>query len=216
MLARSALGKRVTLLALVAALAVVPLARADGDPASDYLLTRSTFVPPDLGISAADASRLSATVAYAQAHGFTIHVALIGSTYDLGSVSSLDRQPKRYARFLGTELTLVYHGRLLVVMPNGYGVTRGGKPLPAGQRVVDRLPAPGAGGPRLVQAGIDGVRALAASAGVHVPPPTAASSSSGRSVLVWGLAGGALVVLALVVTVAVLRRRRGPRPTGMR
>ena len=32
MLARSALGKRVTLLALVAALAVVPLARADGDP----------------------------------------------------------------------------------------------------------------------------------------------------------------------------------------
>ena len=77
-------------------------------------------------------------------------------------------------------------------------------------------PRPGAGGPRLVQAGIDGVRALAASAGVHVPPPTAASSSSGRSVLVWGLAGGALVVLALVVTVVVLRRRRGPRPTGMR
>ncbi len=208
MLVRSALGKRATLLALVAALAVVPLARADGDPASDYLLTRSTFVPPDLGISKADAARLAATVAYAQAHGFTIHVALIGSTYDLGSVSSLDRQPKRYARFLGTELTLVYHGRLLVVMPNGFGVTRGGKPLPAGQRVVDRLPAPGASGPRLVQAGIDGVRALAASAGIHVPPPTAASSSSGQSVLVWGAAGAAVLVVVLVAGLVLYRRRR--------
>ena len=65
----------------------VPLARADGDPASDYLLTRSTFVPPDLGISAADAARLSTTVALAQARGYPIRVALIGSAYDLGSVS---------------------------------------------------------------------------------------------------------------------------------
>ena len=153
--------KRSSLLALVAALAaaltVVPLARADGDPASDYLLTRSTFVPPDLGISAADAARLSTT---AQARGYPIHVALIGSAYDLGSVSSLDRKPKEYARFLGQELTLIYHGRLLVVMPNGFGVSRAGKAMPAAQRVVDRLPAPGTGGPQLVQAGIDGVCVL--------------------------------------------------------
>ena len=60
------MGRRTILLVLVAALVAVPLARADGDPASDYLLTRSTFVPPDLGISAADAARLSATVALAQ------------------------------------------------------------------------------------------------------------------------------------------------------
>ncbi len=135
------------LLMLAAALVVVPLARADGDPASDYLLTRSTFVPPDLGISTADAARLSATVAAARSRGYPIHVALIGSAYDLGSVVSLDRKPKQYARFLGTELTLVYHGRLLVVMPNGFGVSRAGKPLPAAQRVVDRLAAPGTGGP---------------------------------------------------------------------
>ena len=98
-------------------------------------------------------------------------------------------------------------------MPNGYGVTRGGKPLPAGQRVVDRLPVPGAGGPRLVQAGIDGVRALAASAGIHVPPPTAASSSSGRSVLVWGAVGAAVLVVVLVAGLVLFRRRRSGVPS---
>jgi hypothetical protein len=205
------LAKRLILLALVVALAVVPLARADGDPASDYLLTRSTFVPSDLGISTGDAARLSATVALAQARGFPIHVALIGSDYDLGSVVSLNHKPKQYARFLGQELTLIYHGRLLVVMPNGLGVSRAGKAVPAEQRVVDRLPAPGAGGPRLVQAGIDGVRALAAAAGVRVPPSRqVADQGSGSSALVWGIAGGACaaaLVLA-VVGFAVVRRRR--------
>jgi hypothetical protein len=204
------LAKRITLLVLAAALTVVPLARADGDPASDYLLTRSTFVPPDLGVSAGDADRLSTTVALAQARGYPIHVALIGSAYDLGSVSSLDRKPKEYARFLGQELTLIYHGRLLVVMPNGFGVSRAGKALPAAKRVVERIPAPGTGGPQLVQAGIDGVRALAASAGVRVPAPQPASGASGGSgTLVWGLAGGGAVALVLVAAgLLVVRRRR--------
>jgi hypothetical protein len=204
------LAKRLILLALVVALAVVPLARADGDPASDYLLTRSTFVPSDLGISTGDAARLSATVALAQARGFPIHVALIGSDYDLGSVVSLNRKPKQYARFLGEELTLIYHGRLLVVMPNGFGVSRAGKAVPAEQRVVDRLPAPGAGGPRLVQAGIDGVRALAAAAGVRVPAPQpVADQAGGSSALVWGLAGGALAAALVLAVVGffVFRRR---------
>jgi hypothetical protein len=197
-------------LVLFAALAAVPLARADGDPASDYLLTRSTFVPPDLGISTADAARLSATVEAARSRGYVIHVALIGGAYDLGSVVALNRKPKQYARFLGEELTFVYRGRLLVVMPNGFGVSEGGKPLPAPQRVVDRLPAPGNSGPRLVQAGIDGVRALAAAAGVPVPPPGAAGASGGGSSgLVWELGGGA-VALALVLSggFVALRRRR--------
>ena len=207
------MGKRSILLVLVAALLAVPLARADGDPASDYLLTRSTFVPPDLGISAADAARLSTTVALAKARGYPIHVALIGSAYDLGSVVALDRKPKQYARFLGEELAFVYHGRLLVVMPNGFGVSRGGKPMPASQRVVDRLPAPGTGGPQLVQAGIDGVRALAAAAGVRVPAPRpAAAGGGGPSALVWGLTGGAaalVLVLAAAGFVVFRRRRRG-------
>jgi len=200
----------VALVVLFAALAAVPLARADGDPASDYLLSRSTFVPPDLGISTADAARLAATVETARSRGYVIRVALIGSAYDLGSVVSLNRMPKKYAQFLGEELEFVYRGRLLVVMPNGFGVSRAGKALPAQQKLVDRLAAPGAGGPRLVQAGIDGVRALAAAAGVQVPPPGAVGASGGgSSTLVWGLGGGA-VALALLLAggFLALRRRR--------
>jgi hypothetical protein len=200
----------VTLLALLAALVAAPLARADGDPASDYLLTRSTFVPPDIGISAADAARLSATVALARAGGYPIRVALIGSAYDLGSVASLDRKPKLYARFLGQELTLLYRGPLLIVMPNGFGVARAGKALPAAQRVVDRLPAPGTHGSQLLQSGIDAVRALAASSGVRVTASQPASSSGGGSnAVVWGLGGGvAAVALVLIGGILALRRRR--------
>ena len=202
--------RRVTLLALLATLVAAPLARADGDPASDYLLTRSTFVPPDIGISAADAARLSATVGLARAGGYPIRVALIGSAYDLGSVASLDRKPKLYARFLGQELTLLYRGPLLIVMPNGFGVARAGKALPAAQRVVDRLPAPGTHGPQLLQSGIDAVRALAASSGVRVTASQPASSSGGgSSAVVWGLGGGgAAVALVLVGGILALRRRR--------
>ena len=103
----------------LAALAAAPLARADADPASDYLLGQSTFVPPDDGIPRAYADQLNATVREAKARGYTIRVALIGSRYDLGSIGSVFGQPKQYARFLGKELTLVYHGRLLVDKANG-------------------------------------------------------------------------------------------------
>jgi len=206
------LARCVLALVLFAALAAVPLARADGDPASDYLLTRATFVPPDLGISTGDATRLATTVALARSGGYAIRVALIGSAYDLGSVTALDQKPKLYARFLSEELTLIYHGRLLVVMTNGFGVARSGKALPGSQRVVDRLPPAGSGGARLVRAGIDGVRALAAAAGVRVPDPPAASVKGGGSgSLVWGLLGGGLAVAVLLALAGLflVRRRRG-------
>ena len=201
------MARRVLLIALLGLLTVAPFARADGDPASDYLLTRSTFVPPDLGVSTGDAQRLESTVALAASRGYTIHVALIGTAYDLGSVSSLDRKPKLYARFLGEELTLVYHGRLLVVMPNGFGVSRAGKPLLAEQRALDRLAAPGKTGKQLVQAGIDGVRALAAAAGVSVPAPKPATASGGGHTVLWVI-GGVTAVLLVAASLLLLRRRR--------
>jgi hypothetical protein len=197
----------VFVLALLAALAIVPLARADGDPASDYLLTRATFVPPDIGASDGDVARLEQTVALARARGFTVRVAVIGTAYDLGSVSSLERRPKQYARFLSQELTLVYHGPLLIVMPNGFGVVRSGKGLITAQRVVDRLAAPGSGGAKLTQGGIDAVRALAAQAGVPVPAPAAAPGSHRSSDLVWWLGGGALLLLAAAGALTIRRRR---------
>jgi hypothetical protein len=199
------LRKTVVLVAVVF-LALAPLARADGDPASDYLLTQTTFVPPDLGISDADAARLASVVQSAHAGGYTIRVALIGSRYDLGSIGTVFGQPKHYARFLGQELTLVYHGRLLVVMPTGYGVARGGTLIASEQRMLDRLPAPGRSGDQLVAAAIEGVRQLAAAAGVVVAVPPPATGGSSTAVWIWVVVGAAI---ALVLAFAAWFLSRG-------
>jgi hypothetical protein len=198
---------RAIVVAFLALLVVAPLAHADGDPASDYLLTQQTFVPPDLGISKSDQQRLVTTVSLAHARGFPIRVAIIGSTYDLGSVGSLMGMPKQYARFLGQELRLVYHGRLLTVMPNGFGASSNGKATPADQAVVDRLRAPGKNGSDLVQGAIDGVRSLAKANGVAVP--VVAASSGGSSAFGW--LAGAFVLIGVVIAgggTLLIRRRR--------
>jgi hypothetical protein len=197
-----------TLLALAA---VVP-ALADGDPASDYLLSQPQFVPPDAAVSDASAQRLAATIAAAHARGFTIRVALIGTRYDMGSITPLWRHPKIYARFLGQELRLVYHGRLLVVMPNGYGASRNGLATPVAQAAVDRLPLPSRSAD-LGDAAVRGVVALAARAGVVVtpPPPAAAahhSASRDRLIIALAALGAALVGAAAWFARGRLRARR--------
>lgn len=95
---------------------------ADGDPASDVLAQQSLFLPQDAGLSGTQQSQLGALLASASRSGFSIRVALIASPADLGSVSELWKQPQSYARFLGLELGLVYHGPLLIVMPDGLGI----------------------------------------------------------------------------------------------
>ncbi len=206
--------RRLTLAALVAvACLVVPAAHADGDPASDYLLTQNTFIPFDAKVSKEQAEVLNAIVVDAKEKGYPIRVALIASKFDLGAVPSLWRKPKTYARFLGQELFFVYKGRLLIVMPNGYGVSRGGKPLASGQGVVDSMPEPGEGGDALASAATRAVQRLAAQSGVRVAIPVASSGNSSTSdrIVIAAIAGG-LVLLFLVGFVArrlFMRRQRG-------
>jgi hypothetical protein len=114
--------RRLALLGAVVAAAALPqLARADGDPASDYLLVQHVFVPYEGATAAKEQRMLTAAVAAADKAGFKIRVAVIFSNYDLGSVTVLWRKPQTYARFLGAELAFVYSQRLLVLMPNGFG-----------------------------------------------------------------------------------------------
>jgi hypothetical protein len=212
--------RRLALIILLASLAVVPVARADGDPASDYLLGTPAFVPPDAQFSSSEKTELTQLLAGARhgaalpgglAGGYTIRVAVIASRYDLGSVSVLAKQPKLYAHFLSQELRFVYKGRLLVVMANGYGVARNGKPDPAEQKVVDPLPPPGAThGSDLAAATVKAVRALATNAGVRIAAPVAvqgsSSSTTTRDRIV--IAAAALVVLAAALGAGLYRRRR--------
>jgi uncharacterized protein (TIGR03382 family) len=204
------LRRAILVAAAVLALSLgVPAALADGDPASDYLLVNPVFVPPDDGIPPAYATQLTTVLARAKQQGYVIRVALIKTRYDMGSVTILYRRPKQYAHFLSQELHFVYAGRLLVVMPNGYGYARGGRLEPAQQAVVDRLAPPGTTGAQLAASATRAVRALAAASGVRVAlPPLRGSTgtSTTRDRVVIG--GVAVVVLALAAGLAWLRRRR--------
>ncbi len=194
-----------------AACAAAPTAHADGDPASDFLLARDTFVPFDANISKAQTEQLDAIVADAKDRGFKIKVALIASEVDLGAVPSLWRKPETYARFLGQELFFLYKGRLLTVMPNGYGVSRAGKPLASAQRVVDALPKPGDGGPALAAAAIRAVQRLAAQAGVQLAIPKASSGDNPTHdrIVLAVIAGGLVALVAAGFAARRLLVKRG-------
>ena len=146
-----------TVIALAVLCAVVAgAARADGDPASDVLYSESVFLPSDVPASTAERARLDGLVRAATAAGFPVKVAIVGSSYDLGSVTALWRKPQLYARFLGVELSYVFRGRLVVVMPNGIAVSRGGKASPSDQAL-----AAGVVRGSLVATAADAVQALA-------------------------------------------------------
>ena len=139
-------------------------------------------------------------------------MALIAARGDLGAVTELWRQPAQYARFLGTELTDVFSGTLIVVMPNGYGVWIVGRHASnaalrrAGSSLIG-APLPGLDGrPRR--------RPSSRCAGSPPPPgtrcptrgsgvPSPGRGSSGVGSVAWAALGaGALLILAAWVGLA--------------
>lgn len=204
------------LLALAASLGgFASLAAADGDPASDVLVTQTLFLPSDAGVPASQQAQLTTLLAAARRAGMKLRVAVIASPTDLGSVGLLWRQPQLYARFLGKELTLLYRGTLLIVMPNGFGLSlSGGEGATSSALPAASMPA-SAG---LGRAAITAVASLARAAGHPLSVPgadTAAPSARGSSdTLKWLVVAGGVLVLALAWAASLrarplaLRRRR--------
>jgi hypothetical protein len=126
--------------AIVATLAPPPLARADGDPASDMLLTQAVFVPVAAPPSPSATAALDQAVDAVYEHGDRLKVAVIGTPSDLGAVPSLFGHPSDYAQFLGTELQYYYAGPLLVVMPSGFGIYDEARSTTAEQAVLSAVP----------------------------------------------------------------------------
>lgn len=200
-------------------LALVPtVARADGDPASDVLVSQTLFLPWDAGVSARQQAQLEGVLGAAAQRGYPIRVALLASSSDLGSVTALWRQPRSYAEFLGQELSLVYRGRVLVVMPDGFGLYYAGR-LTAGEQAAVVHARPPAVRADLATAAIATVRGLAAATG-HTLPGAAASASAklpaaqsagsdSGSAVVWIVfaAGAALIAAAWTASL----RARPPR-----
>ncbi len=210
-----------TLPALLGALAIASLASgsfpaptlADGDPASDVLVAQPLFLPQDAGLTADQQAQLGALLSAARRSGYPLRVAIIASPADLGSITELWRQPESYARFLGQELALVYHGTLLVVMPNGYGLYGPGSRAQT-QRPALAQPGSATVGPGLGTSAISAVTRLAAAAGhpLHVSTVSAAAAATQTDyVAVAAFAVGA-VLIALAWTASLRARPLGSRP----
>lgn len=209
--------------ALVAGVAV-PAARADGDPASDYLVSQQVFLSYGAKIPPALQRKLLAAVASANKQRFPIRVALIWSSYDLGSVPELFGKPLKYARFLDAEDSQCWWGgscgsgrftsttRLLVVMPNGLGFAQWKHKPAAGYRAlarikVTRTPA------GLATAATTAVVKLAAAAGVKVSTtggPAAPKSGGGGTNRI-EIIGAVVGALLLGAAASFLVRRRAAR-----
>jgi hypothetical protein len=193
---------------LLVACVLAGTARADGDPASDYLYGLKVFLPFDVKVPKERQREFVSFVETANRSGYAIRVAVIGSSYDLGSVTSLWRQPRTYARFLGAELQFVYAKRLLIVMPNGFGIYWKGHSVDREYAVLSKIPIEkGAAG--LVDAAQTAVARLAAASGVKLKrtAPVTAPDGGGHSRTVIILAAVAAVAVAVLARLALRRPR---------
>ena len=184
---------------MVALAFLAPAALADGDPASDFLLSQSSFLSPyDGKIPTAQQKRIEAMLQSAKAQGFPLKLAVISTRYDLGAVPILYKKPQTYAKFLAEEDYFIWKNELLVVMPNGYGIYRAKGTPPADTVVIAKLPKVNTtDGTQLVQAAQQAVAALARQRGITLS--TSGGSSGGTSVWVErGEIAAGVVVLGLL------------------
>ena len=203
------MASRVALLAAVLLLCAPAAARANGDPASDYLLVQSVFLPFDAKVDSDVTSGLADVIRAADKAGFPIKVAVIRTRYDLGTAFSLYNQPQKYSEFLGLELSFQYHDQLLVVMPSGFGCSIDGKPNPACTRALKGLPGPGTDVTKEVEAATTAVRRLAAAAG-HVLPASGSGGGGSATRDRLTIAAAATAFIALLAAIVFYRRGRTP------
>jgi len=202
------LARRVAIVAALLLLAAPAVARANGDPASDYLLVQSIFLPFNAKVDPNASKELADTIRAANQKGFKIKVAVIGSRYDLGTAFSLYNKAQKYAQFLGLELSFQFRDHLLVVMPNGYGVSIDGKSDPAGTKLVNTLLPPGKDATSQVRGATQAIRKLAAASGHQLPAGGASGSSKTRDRIT--IAAGAVALAALLAAIVFWRRERAP------
>jgi hypothetical protein len=185
--------------------------RADGDPASDVLLVQDVFYPYQPPVSAPVRRALDETVARAKRLGFPVKVALIGSPQDLGAVPTLFGTPQRYADFLDEEIAYSTYPRLIVVMPQGVGLSH------VGPRTAVTGVTVSSGPDGLARAAVTAVVKLAARAGKRLPIPAVSAAGGGGSSSPTGpiVAAAVAAVLFLSAAFVLVRRARGrTKPAG--
>ena len=145
-------------------------------------------------------------------------MALIASSADLGSVTELWGQPQSYADFLGDELSLVYKGTLLVVMPDGFGLYRPSGSLGPELAALASI-GPAVAGASLGTAALLAVQHVAIAAGhpLGVPLDVRLPTTSGsRDAIAWivFVIGGTLITLAWAASLRTQPPRMRVRRSG--
>lgn len=195
------------LVATLVWMALIPArACADADPASDVLLGLSTFYPYAPAVAVSLQRQLQRELAALARRGLNLKVAIIESPADLGAVTVLFGKPQTYAAFLDREISFTGPQPLLVIMPQGFGVSHAGPPA-----ALDGLKVDAAGrSDGLTRSAILAVARIARAVGKPLPARAAAAgdgSSSGGSSSLVGI--GALIALALAgISIVVFRRQR--------
>jgi hypothetical protein len=191
-------------------LAVPAAAFANGDPPSDILLQSKVYFPVQ-PVGAPQANKLKAVVQAANAKGYPIRVALIKNASDLGTVPNLLNQPQKYAEFLGPEIRFAYKGDLLVVMPNGLGLTTTGAKPPPAQAIQGMLVEAGGSPDGLAETAEQAVTKLAAAAGHPLAAKKRGSGGKSSGGAIAGVAV-AVVLLAMGIAGAFWLRRSQQKP----
>jgi hypothetical protein len=193
----------VTSALVVAGINGPPSAHADGDPCSDVLVTVDVCLP--VAPTAPPFSTLVRRVRQLNQGGYRLKVAVIASKEDLGSIPSLFGQPRQYAQFLGLELSQVYHGNLLVVMPAGMGFYHAGRDVSVEEQALAAVRIASDATTGLASAASAGSVAAARASG----PPIAAANAAGKRSLSVRLSYE-LVVRPTARRVKVIGTVRGP------
>jgi hypothetical protein len=158
-------------------------ALADGDPASDVLVSSNTFLPSPPAAPAAVA-QLNQAVESVVNRGDRVKVAVIASRNDLGAIPSLFGKPQAYAKFLGLELSQLYSGALLIVMPQGFGFYEAGKPTSRAAGVLQRVSISGKSATELTRSAATAVTGLERAGTLHFtdlrPPQVYVIAAAGR------------------------------------
>ena len=208
------------MLAIAAALAgtVAGTARADGDPASDVLLSDNVFLSYQSPYGSAEGRALEALAKEAKQQHFPMRVAVITQIADLGAIGGLYGKAQRYADFLASEITFVYRGTLVVAMngkPGGFGV-HGPGATPAARRALARmkLPSTSVTAAELARLAATAMQRVAAASGHHLAAPSAAATKKKTSTRLLDLFLIAALALAALGGGATLLARwlRGPAP----
>ena len=206
------------LLAAIAVMVACPAAAlADGDPASDVLITDDIFVPYERP-SADQVAKLRGVIEAARGAGQPVRVAVIHSARDLGAVTNLYGHPQEYATLLARELQNPVepgqegHGEpLIIVMPAGFGTKN--VPPEVDRRLRGAEVPSDASPDELVAAAGWGVQEMARISGRPIREEFEEPKGDD--------AGGALVAVLVVVALLLLvgalvfvRMRSGAAPQG--